>query len=534
MSRLVKKTVEEWLRDVDYRDDPDYVPSEFALEFISFIKLVNGDKGEENASPVIHFHWLDNLCNRKQDSVALCARGFAKSSVFAEYLFLYLAVFGSIPGFGEVDYALYVSDSIDNGVKKMRNRIERRYQNSAFLQEYLPISKITDTRWYFKNKFGKEIVITGHGVSTGVRGTVELNTRPQLAVLDDLISDEDARSQTVIEKVEDVVYSAIDNALHPKRRKIIWCGTPFNAKDPLYKAVESGAWYVSVFPVCQEFPCKKNEFKGGWDDRFPYEFVKKRYNKAVLTGKINSFNQELMLRIMSDEERLIEDGDIEWYQHRMVKKNKGLYNFYITTDFATSEKQHADYSTINVWALNSIGEWFWADGICKKMLMNISMDYLFRFAQKWGPQAVGVEITGQQGGFIAWIKQLMGDRNIYFSLACPIGSNKPGLRPTKDKMSRFQTNAVPLFKAGKIHFPEELKDSDELMEILQELRLATIKGFKSAHDDQIDTISMLGEIEVWRPSGAETEESTVVASTGNGIWGSRGTNDGGDDNSYFV
>jgi len=249
MSQLVKKTVEDWLRDVDYGDDPNYVPSEFALEFINFIKMVNGDRGEENASPVIHFKWLDNLCNRKQDSVALCARGFAKSSIFAEYFYLYLAVFGSIPGFGIVDYALYISDSIDNGVKKMRNRIERRYQNSEFLQEYITKSKITDQRWYFVNKFGKEFVVTGHGVSTGVRGTVELNTRPQLAILDDLISDEDARSQTVIDKVEDVVYSAIDNALHPSRRKIIWCGTPFNAKDPLYKAVESGAWYVSVFPV---------------------------------------------------------------------------------------------------------------------------------------------------------------------------------------------------------------------------------------------------------------------------------------------
>ena len=38
---LVKKTVDQWLNDIDYDDDPAYVPSEFALEFISFIKLVN-------------------------------------------------------------------------------------------------------------------------------------------------------------------------------------------------------------------------------------------------------------------------------------------------------------------------------------------------------------------------------------------------------------------------------------------------------------------------------------------------------------
>ena len=534
-ARLEKKTVEDWLKEVDYRDDPSYVPSKFALEFINFIKMVNGESGEENSSPVIHFKWLDNLCNRKHDIVALCCRGFAKSAIFAEYLFLYIAVFGSIPKFAKkISYALYVSDSIDNGVRKMRNRIERRRLNSAFLVEFLPVAKITDTRWYFKNKFGKEFVVTGHGINTGVRGIVELNTRPSLAMLDDLVSDEDARSQTVIEKIEDVVYSAIDNALHPKTRKIIWVGTPFNAKDPLYKAVESGAWYVSVFPICEKFPCKKEEFRGGWEDRFNYNFVKKRYNKALLTGKVSSFNQELMLRIMGDDERLIEDIDIGWYKHRTVKRNIKSFNVYITTDFATSESQHADFSVLNVWALNSGGDWFWIDGIFKKMLMDKSIDHLFRFSQKYNPQGVGVEVTGQQGGFISWIKQLMNDRNIYFPLACQIGSRTPGLRPTKDKMSRFMTNAVPLFKSGKIHFPEELRDSDELSEILNELRLATIKGFKSKNDDEIDTISMLGEMTTWRPSGAEiSDEDEEKTHVDRGIWGGSIPDDD-DCYSYFV
>ena len=43
-----KKTVEEWLNNISYDVDPNYVPSEFALEFVSFIKLVNGEQGEEN------------------------------------------------------------------------------------------------------------------------------------------------------------------------------------------------------------------------------------------------------------------------------------------------------------------------------------------------------------------------------------------------------------------------------------------------------------------------------------------------------
>lgn len=41
------KTVEQWLNEVLYSNDVNYVPSKFAMEFINFIKLVNGEDGEE-------------------------------------------------------------------------------------------------------------------------------------------------------------------------------------------------------------------------------------------------------------------------------------------------------------------------------------------------------------------------------------------------------------------------------------------------------------------------------------------------------
>ena len=111
---------------------------------------------------------------------------------------------------------------------------------------------------------------------------------------------------------------------------MIWSGTPFNAGDPLYKAVESGAWTVNVYPVCEMFPCEESEFRGSWPDRFDYRYVKQQYEKALLGGKIAMFNQELMLKIMSDEDRLIADGDIRYYSRAALLKNKSNYNFYIT------------------------------------------------------------------------------------------------------------------------------------------------------------------------------------------------------------
>lgn len=845
--------VEDYLNNTDYKIRAGYVPSDFALEFVTFIKLVNGEQGEENKTPLVHYYMLDTLTDGGRRILNLCHRGIAKTTVMAEYLFLYIATYGELPGFGQIDLGLYVSDSIENGVKNMRKNLEFRWENSDFLKQYVPTIRFTDIRWEWTNVDGKAFIVKGYGAkalaldselftingrttigeckvgdqifgadgklttitaksevfhkpmyrialsdgrrlkvsedhlnpvvintnpnntarweervlttkelleqplihtkkgnlkhrgtsskslvavknieplqypeavlpidpytlgavigdgrirkdcgsveltvhkdelphyhvnipyvfgslyvdprsnavtqsirglgkclkemelnvrgeqkfipheyflgsveqrlallrglmdtdgtvsetgrlsftssshqlcddlaclvrslggtaslirkhsgaeayrvemwmtlnpfllarkaarfvpktkhvavisveriadepsqciavdneerqfvaecyfrthNTGVRGAKEMGKRPQIAVLDDLISDEDARSATVIAAVEDTVYKAVNYALHPTKNLIIWSGTPFNAKDPLYKAVESGAWAVNVFPVCEQFPCSKEEFRGSWPDRFTYEYVREQYDNAVKLGKVDTFNQELMLRIMSDEERMIQDHDIAWYKIDAVLRHKGRFNFYITTDFATSEKQKSDFSVISVWAYNNVGDWLWVDGICKRQLMDKTVDDLFRLSQMYRPQQVGIEVSGQQGGFIPWIMGEMMNRNIYFPLASEGNDNKPGIHPNTNKLVRFNT-VVPLFKARKVFFPIEKKTTPELAEAMTELSLVTPAGFKSKHDDFADTISMLSSLTPWKPS---EEAPMTESSTQGGMW----------------
>ena len=521
MGEVVRhKTVEDYLNEVAYGIDPSYVPSEFALEFVNFIKLIHGGD-PENKTPVVHYHMLDNFVDDiasdgvsedERDTINMCHRGFAKTTI-KMYLLLYIAVYNSLPKFGVVEYALYVSDSMENGVKKMRNRLELTWTNSEFLQRYIPRTRFTDSRWEFWNAEGKSLVVGGFGAKTGVRGTVENNTRPVLALLDDLVSDDDARSMVVIEKIEATIYNALDFALHPQRRKVIWSGTPFNARDPLYKAIESGAYKVNVYPVCERFPCPEDEFLGSWEERFDYKYVMRQFTKLKLLGKLAAFNQELMLRIMSEDDRLIQDTDITWYKRSSVLNNMGLFNFYITTDFATSEKSSADFSVISVWAYNSNGDWLWVDGIVKKQLMDKNIEDLFRLAQIYKPQQVGIEVSGQQGGFIQWIQDQMIVRNMYFALASDGNDNKPGIRPNTNKMVRFNI-MVPLFKANKIMLPTERKTSPEIIEAVEELTLISPSGFKSKHDDWCDTVSMLSSLNPWKP----TQEGVLITKGDNIIW----------------
>lgn len=508
---IVKIELEDLVNAVDYtRLSTTYVPSQFALEFITFIKLVNGKEGEENKSPLIHMDMLDTVVEHNED-LFVSFRGSAKTTALHEYMFLYLATYGKIPNFGTVDVAIYVSDTIDNGVKSMRQNLEYRWTKSEFLQKYVPYARFTDVRWEFQNADGKFFCVRGFGASTGVRGFKEYGKRPTWCGFDDLMSDKNAESPTITKDIENIIYKAARQALHPKKRKIIWTGTPFNKKDPLYQAASRKSWTTRVYPICEKYPCTREEFVGAWEDRFGYDFVKNEYEVLLGNGKIAAFNQELMLRIISDEDRLIQDGDLVEYDRNSVLKNKNKYNFYITTDFATSEKASADYSVISIWAYNNNGDWLWVDGVCKRQLMDKNINDLFRLCQMYKPQTVGIEVTGQQGGFIQWIQNEMINRNIFFNLASENNSNNPGLRPNTNKMQRFNV-VVPLFKLKKIWFPKDMQNDECIREAMDEIRNASASGFKSKHDDFIDTISMLGSLSPWKPS-----EETVYEIKGE-VW----------------
>ena len=495
--------LDKLLNEINYSYfNEKYVPSKEALAFITFIKLVNGEAGEENKSPVFHMDMIDNV-NAHDANLFVSFRGSAKTTALHEYMILFLAVYGEFFDFGRVDVGMYISDTIDNGVKSMRKNLEFRYENSEFLKTYIPIAKFTDVRWEFMNRDGKKLCFRGFGASTGVRGFKEYGKRPTWAGFDDLMSDKNAESPTLIRDIKNIIYRAARQAMHPKKRKIIWTGTPFNQRDPLYSAAGSTGWNTKVYPICEKYPCLREEFRGAWEDRFNYDFVKNEYETLLANGEIASFNQELMLRIMSMEERLIDDSDIQWYSLVSVLKNKSAFNYYITTDFATSAETSSDYSVISVWAVNHLGQFYYVDGICRKQLMDANVDDLFTFVRKWKPQSVGIEISGQQGGFIQWLQNEMIYRNCFFNLASDTdkATNKPGIAPSTKKMTRFNI-VVPWFKAKQFFFPVELKEGPVMIEAMNEIELVSLQGMKSKHDDFLDTISMLSRMVIWRPSEA--------------------------------
>jgi predicted phage terminase large subunit-like protein len=432
-----------------------------------------------------------------------------------------LAIFQELPGLGALNSLLYMSDTIDNGVSNMQKNLAHRWKKSDFLQAQLPKAKLFKVSWEFENSAGEPFVVKGYGAASGFRGSKIMNKRPKLALLDDLISDAMSESDTEMRKVENVIKRGIQPALNPRQQRIIWAGTPFNERDPLCKAVVSGAWLTFMFPVCEQFPCTRKEFVGAWEDRFTFDHVKRQYDIAVAGGDTTEFYRELMLETTSDADKLIDtDKEIQWYPPEIVDFYHGEKTYIITSDLSFAGTSTSDDVIMDVWELRPNEDIYWVDGIHDQIGIDVTIDILFALVEQYRVISVGIEISGQQIAMIKLLEREMLKKNIFFELANERGRSKEqkGIRPVTNKLIRFKT-VVPLFKRRKIFFPLRRK-GDELMSAkVHQLDSVTRNGIRSRKDDALDSISMLGLMEINYPGERPETNSHKPQELDPHIWG---------------
>lgn len=469
---------------------------------------------EDNANAEIHYRLADKYFSADKQILIEAFRGSAKSTMM-EWLIIYIAALGELPNFGKVEFIAFIGDSMENGVKNAFRNIVGKIDRSPFLQQLIKIQRKTDSEMELVNVDGVELNMKGYGASTNIRGVRYKGVRPDIAILDDITTNDAMTSEAIQNTINHNFYKSVIPSLHPTRFKIFFIGTPISERDLLHQLSNNPEWVVHKFPICEQYPCSKEDFVGNWEDRFPYEAVKSKYDMFLASGQAQSFYQEYMLEITDLTTLLVDEDDVKWFDPTMVKKKKDNYNFYISTDFATSTKKSADFSCIGVWAINSNNDWMLVDGQAKRQTMQESIEDLFEYARKWKPLSVGIETSGQQGGFLSIINEEMIRKNVYFSLAKKKGSKEPGIRPTKDKVHRFVTGVQPKFNQGKIWFPKPeicAVTNPRLYELVNEMvhelsRFTLAGGVKAlAHDDAIDLLNQLSEMDIFAPSEQADED----------------------------
>ena len=318
------------------------------------------------------------------------------------------------------------------------------------------------------------------------------------------------------------------NAMRAKRTQLVLINTPFHNRDPIYTSIESGIFTPLVAPICKEIreDLKKEEFVGVWPQMHDYESVMERYINAVGSNSTRTFNQELMLRVSSDEDRMVPDELIQWFDRNLIMKMIDGYSLYITTDFTTTSNAKSDYSAIALWAVSSNSDYFLMDLCVRRQELQEQYNELFRMISTWSKGyrviEVGVEIDGQQKAHVFALKEMMQKKNKYFTFARQKGAplTREGILSRsagENKLERFRYT-LPLFQNKKIYFPDQLKGTPDMDVALKQLRGVTYTWF-TTHDDFVDCLSQVSSISVVPGSGGTGDLEREYKHDASGIWG---------------
>lgn len=535
---------------------PGYTPTEDSLEFFALMRLVSGEDFEFS-TPLWHYFVIDvvfgnvtadqfpyseevtkNITVNYKRIAIIASRGLAKSTVLTAFLPIYAAIKGKYPNGDKTQFHLLIAASAQGGGRVLAKAVQSLCDDSVFCNSYFETMEFTESESRFLRKgSGKEknrmFLIRYMGIGGGIRGVRDhTGTRPDTIMFDDVILNSDAAySETIMSSIRNTINADAINALvGGGRGRIISVATPFHLLDPVIETLTGGAYTPIAIPICSNIyeGMPKEEFKGAWASMHPYEAVIEQYHSSIASNATREFNQERMLRISSDEDRMITDDMIQTYSRKVLLKDIGSYNIYITTDFTTTSEAKSDFSALAVWAVNSNQDYFLVDLCVKRQGIGEQYEELFRMVSFWSSHGksveVGIEVDGQQKAHIFALKEMMVKRSEWFTFArqkgAKFGSEGILSRSTGgNKHSRFR-NMLPQFQNHKFHFPIELEDTPDMKEARKQLKYTTWEAF-GGHDDFPDVVSQLGMMEIIFPMVSTGSYSS--AGKKSSIWADMGS-----------
>jgi hypothetical protein len=226
---------------------------------------------------------------------------------------------------------LYVGASEAHAIRSIRwirNRIESKMGAGGLeKKEYFastfglrPGAKWTDTELeIFHGVDATPIWILGAGITGNIRGINFDDYRPDLIVLDDILSDENGATLEQREKITDLVMGALKGSLAPATEapnaKLVMLNTP-QAIDDVVHIAEKDPEFFSV-----RYPCWTAETMGldvsqqisSWETRHPTEARRAEKRAAISLNRLSIFSKEKEVRVISRETALFREEWLRFY-----------------------------------------------------------------------------------------------------------------------------------------------------------------------------------------------------------------------------
>lgn len=285
-------------------------------------------RAAKQKAPLFHREMDELLENPSYRMVNLrCFRGSAKTTKLRIFT-------GKRIAYGMSKTILYVGATEPHAARSirwLRAQIEEKMQGDGsrkrplFAAAFgLSLERFSDTELKIVQTLpGAEAVsvwVLGVGItSSNIRGINFDDYRPDLIVLDDVVTDENASTVEQRDKISNLVLGAVSKSLAPATEepnaKLAILQTPIHADDISARATKSEAFRTATFGCWTEgtksFPIELQE--SIWPERYPTATLRQDKKHAIELNALSLFQKEMECNISSPEQCPFK---AEWLQYR--------------------------------------------------------------------------------------------------------------------------------------------------------------------------------------------------------------------------
>lgn len=290
-----------------------------------------------------------------------------------------------------------------------------------------PGKKWTDTELeIFHGTDQRPIWILGAGITGNIRGINFDDYRPDLIVLDDILTDENGASKEQRDKIADLVMGALRNSLAPSTEnpnaKLAMLNTPQSADDVSSRAEKDREW-ITVRYSCwtketEDLPVEQQV--SAWPERHPTETLRGEKRAAVAANRLSVFVREKEVRIVSRENCMFRG---EWLQYYSDEPKSGITVLAIDPVPPPSPAQEkkkdvlsTDFEAQSVWRRYGDKFYLLEYALMRGHQPGWTLAKFFELATRWRVNQVSVEGAAYQK-VLKWIlEQEMTRRQQWFTV----------------------------------------------------------------------------------------------------------------------
>jgi hypothetical protein len=265
--------------------------------------------------------------------------------------------------------------------------------------------------------------ILGAGITGTVRGINFEDYRPDLIVLDDIMTDENSQTEEQCNKITNLVMGALVNSLAPETEepnaKLAHLCTPLDPRDVSAQAKQSPAWHTESFGCwtkdTEDFDVGEQE--SSWETRYPTAKLRQDKLNALATNKYSIFAREMECKLISSEKAAFKPNWLKFYDNA-PKGSTNVLAIDPTPPPSERQKENLfrdkDYEALAVVG-RVRGDYYLLDyQQSRGHEPNWTIHKIFELALRWRVQRIVVESIAYQRMLKWLLEKEMQRRGVYY------------------------------------------------------------------------------------------------------------------------